>query len=758
MPGEQVSVSLVPLFADTPPLRTITLSEDNPNVSIGRASRREIKNRFPAKENGWFDSRVMSREHAELSFCAKTRTVYICDYESTHGTWLNNAKMVTGEKTPLLSGDLLRFGVDVNRFDEVFPAFSVRCHIDWPHTQYENLPLQYHTLVSNIVISSQEQTPDSSVDGSKSKTSTNTFCVPEDEESEDDVSTGSLSNEVDAIPGEHSDTSDELPSSSSDAKSRPNFWLLPSSRLNITGAIEAKVEAELPKCTDKSGTEPEESIQTKSAGLSTPMETPTQSDALRTASPKETYRNAPEIYYDVPEKGFEDWVMLKPGFMRAADIRWGECDSLPNIDPEEQIIHAARRCFVPENTYFVGDDPKDKPITGTECAWQLSPEHSDVNFHAVSEVGLQYWFVDTRKYWVIWEEGNGFPRGWWLVEKPLEFISEDVKSQFQHESAIEDWNKCWIVPAWLPELFGQNCREGTPHCDPEFIEAPFVKGTGRFDLDEEEDPDWDSDASSIDVSVSEHLEDSEDEDSSHSFNDLASRAEIAGLYTETALALEFKSDGNSDDENAGHDEEAFIDPAKLTRDTATSPISSETTESDKTSSTGPKPAASNADGTALTDPRARFPQYPVTRVLAPVDPESHACTENVDPAFALSRSITPHVSYSDGPFAKAKITTPKLQINQEQTPALKGSLKRKAPEMESEMDPSELQASSESDIADAISSALSESEPPRKRVKPGHSSLSRNLASHAATAIISAVLGGLGTIAALAALPPDYFS
>lgn len=36
---------------------------------------------------------------------------------STHGTWLNNVKLLEGELTPLIHGDVLRFGIDIDRGD-----------------------------------------------------------------------------------------------------------------------------------------------------------------------------------------------------------------------------------------------------------------------------------------------------------------------------------------------------------------------------------------------------------------------------------------------------------------------------------------------------------------------------------------------------------------------------------------------------------------------------------------------------------------
>lgn len=61
-----VVITLIPLSHDLPP-RTLTLSKELPPVSIGRSSQSEKKKRIPAEDNAWFDSRVVSRQHAELS-------------------------------------------------------------------------------------------------------------------------------------------------------------------------------------------------------------------------------------------------------------------------------------------------------------------------------------------------------------------------------------------------------------------------------------------------------------------------------------------------------------------------------------------------------------------------------------------------------------------------------------------------------------------------------------------------------------------
>lgn len=143
LPTASVVLSPIsPLGPESSITRSFTLSNSNPLFEIGRSSKREVKNRTPAKDNGWFDSRVMSRDHAELGFnmdkevsppclpdCffpdpmeyaeqgSSQKMIYIRDFGSTHGTWLNNVKLIIGENTPLHSGDILRFGVDVDRGD-----------------------------------------------------------------------------------------------------------------------------------------------------------------------------------------------------------------------------------------------------------------------------------------------------------------------------------------------------------------------------------------------------------------------------------------------------------------------------------------------------------------------------------------------------------------------------------------------------------------------------------------------------------------
>lgn len=77
-PASVVLSPISPLGPESSITRTFTLSRRHPTVEIGRSSKREVKNRTPAKDNGWFDSRVMSRDHAELGFNMDKEVLSLC--------------------------------------------------------------------------------------------------------------------------------------------------------------------------------------------------------------------------------------------------------------------------------------------------------------------------------------------------------------------------------------------------------------------------------------------------------------------------------------------------------------------------------------------------------------------------------------------------------------------------------------------------------------------------------------------------------
>ncbi|KAJ5155981.1 hypothetical protein N7492_008784 [Penicillium capsulatum] len=142
MSDPQVSVTLSPLDASLEFPRTFKLSRETQVIPIGRSSKRGPHVRTPAKDNGWFDSRVMSRDHADLVLCLEKNIIYLRDCSSTHGTWLNNHRLAVGEPTHLVDGDMLRFGIDVERDEDRYPAVCASCKIIWTD-KYEP---QHHRL------------------------------------------------------------------------------------------------------------------------------------------------------------------------------------------------------------------------------------------------------------------------------------------------------------------------------------------------------------------------------------------------------------------------------------------------------------------------------------------------------------------------------------------------------------------------------------------------------------------------------------
>ncbi|XP_054906098.1 sarcolemma associated protein a isoform X4 [Poeciliopsis prolifica] len=82
-------------------------------VKIGRS----VARCRPAQNNGTFDCKVLSRNHALVWFDHKTGKFYLQDTKSSNGTFINSQRLSRGsEESPpceVLSGDIIQFGVDV---------------------------------------------------------------------------------------------------------------------------------------------------------------------------------------------------------------------------------------------------------------------------------------------------------------------------------------------------------------------------------------------------------------------------------------------------------------------------------------------------------------------------------------------------------------------------------------------------------------------------------------------------------------------
>ena len=250
-------------------------------------------------------------------------------------------------------------------------------------------------------------------------------------------------------------------------------------------------------------------------------------------------------------------------------------------------------------------------------------------------------------------------------------------------------------------------------------------------------------------------------------------------------------DDSYDDEEAYINANAFVDPSMLLRekmreDAFISSVQSGLEDADlhvKPEATDSKSSAPTTNATFHGGYNFQGPSFQPSHPFQPppisaYDVNPWRLPHNFPPS---PHTPYPRFEYADGPFS-CKYGSVYAQNNVDSNPStpLKEpspvkefspvlapvSLKRKASDMEIQdvQQPEAVICASQPDfnslpnteVVDAISSALSESEPPNKRVKSSHSP-SKAMAGYTATAVISAVLGGLGTIALLAALPAEYF-
>ncbi|KAI1466148.1 uncharacterized protein F4812DRAFT_436098 [Daldinia caldariorum] len=120
------------------PKRQFVLSRQNPSIRIGRASKVPTKGFVASIDNAWFDSPVMSRNHAELVLDLDSipKSVLIKDIGSLHGTFHiphdgigKEMRLEQQRPVRLSDGDCLRFGTDIFRTKETFPPCSVEFYM-----------------------------------------------------------------------------------------------------------------------------------------------------------------------------------------------------------------------------------------------------------------------------------------------------------------------------------------------------------------------------------------------------------------------------------------------------------------------------------------------------------------------------------------------------------------------------------------------------------------------------------------------------
>jgi hypothetical protein len=128
----QANVTLTALNAKIlPSKRVLNFHPHRRVIQIGRASKSISKGLLGAEDNAWFDSPVMSRDHAEISLNPDNHTITIQDIGSMHGTYLNNIELQRKDPRILNDGDIVVFGAEVRRGVESFPACAFRINYEF---------------------------------------------------------------------------------------------------------------------------------------------------------------------------------------------------------------------------------------------------------------------------------------------------------------------------------------------------------------------------------------------------------------------------------------------------------------------------------------------------------------------------------------------------------------------------------------------------------------------------------------------------
>ncbi|KAH6674548.1 hypothetical protein B0J14DRAFT_562661 [Halenospora varia] len=197
MDKQAVNITLTALSGDVSIAeRTIELNPNHLTIPIGRASKSPSKGLLGSPNNAWFDSPVMSRNHAEMCLHPITNNITIHDIGSMHGTCLNGRKLATKEPTVVNNGDELVFGAEVRRGPEVFPACAFRVNIDFVPYKYD-MPINSYGSIG--MLTSHLNRP------------ANTFAFPDSSEIDDEEEYGFSDADMDGHdPSSEDDASIEM--------------------------------------------------------------------------------------------------------------------------------------------------------------------------------------------------------------------------------------------------------------------------------------------------------------------------------------------------------------------------------------------------------------------------------------------------------------------------------------------------------------------------------------------------------------------
>jgi pSer/pThr/pTyr-binding forkhead associated (FHA) protein len=110
--------------------RNLKLNRQRDVIIIGRSSKRRTS-LGASTSNACYDCPVMSRSHAELKLDTDKKRILLRDIGSLHGTLLNKSRLRNEEPQVLKDGDIITFGMQVERGSERYAPYEVKAGITW---------------------------------------------------------------------------------------------------------------------------------------------------------------------------------------------------------------------------------------------------------------------------------------------------------------------------------------------------------------------------------------------------------------------------------------------------------------------------------------------------------------------------------------------------------------------------------------------------------------------------------------------------
>ena len=166
-------------------------------ISVGRASRVEVKNLQAGAENALFDCPVVSRMHAEITanpWALPVDRIQIIDKDSMHGTSVNGQPLKPFIPFSLKSGDLVKFGVKVVTRGEgawrAGPRLSFEQFTDTTTDAHDGVVVIYHHTATGVT----------SADARPAVYKSRSYEVPDDSDVESDYGESSSPVNEDDFP------------------------------------------------------------------------------------------------------------------------------------------------------------------------------------------------------------------------------------------------------------------------------------------------------------------------------------------------------------------------------------------------------------------------------------------------------------------------------------------------------------------------------------------------------------------------------